>query len=200
MYRYLFCTRSPPRAPPPFLPFLSFSLDEIRPDCARAGALMTHLLFSGGGGIVRQSLLGSVVDPHWFHQCGTGNGSGSSIFLSVRIQIQGFDDQNLGKIYSWNIFFIKNCYLLIPRPPQRTSKLQEKSSSLKREHLATKFELSSFLWVILTLLDPDPYSQCWSGSSQPKWMRIRIHNTASRCSLLVIIWYSKCHSVPRNST
>jgi hypothetical protein len=33
-------------------------------------------------------------------------------------------------------FFIKNCYLLIPRPPLRMSKLQEKPSALKREHPA----------------------------------------------------------------
>ncbi len=32
---------------------------------------------------------------------------------------------------------------------------------------------SQLLLVILALLDPDPYSQCGSGSSRPKWMRIR---------------------------
>jgi hypothetical protein len=33
---------------------------------------------------------------------------------------------------------IKNCNLLILRPPERTSKLQEKPSALKREHQALK--------------------------------------------------------------
>jgi hypothetical protein len=63
-------------------------------------------------------------------------------------------------------FLFKNCNLLIPSPPERTSKLQQKSSSLKREHPGlqnmksgtSKLELSSLLWVILALLDPDPYS------------------------------------------
>ncbi len=35
-----------------------------------------------------------------------------------------------------SLFLIKNCNLLIPRPPQKTSKLQEKPSALKREHPA----------------------------------------------------------------
>jgi hypothetical protein len=46
----------------------------------------------------------------------------------------------------------------------------------------SKLEISSLLWVIFALLDPDPYSQ-WksgSGSIRPKWMRIRIYN---RCLL-----------------
>jgi hypothetical protein len=58
------------------------------------------------------------------------------------IRIQGFDDQqNLRKKYSFIflfLFLIKNCNLLIPRRPQRMSKLQEKPSALKREHPALK--------------------------------------------------------------
>jgi hypothetical protein len=49
------------------------------------------------------------------------------------IRIKGFDDQKLKKI---TVEKIKNCNLLIPRPPQRMSKLQEKPSALKREHPA----------------------------------------------------------------
>ncbi len=30
-----------------------------------------------------------------------------------------------------------------------------------------RLELSSLLWASLALLDPDPYSQCGSGSSRP---------------------------------
>jgi hypothetical protein len=47
----------------------------------------------------------------------------------------GFDVLKLkiaGNIIS--IFLIKNCNLLIPRPPLRMPKLQEKPSALKREH------------------------------------------------------------------
>ncbi len=55
---------------------------------------------------------------------------------------------------------IKYCNLLIPRPPQRTPKLQEKPSALKREHLVLKnmkiLDIFLFLWVIFSLLDPDP--------------------------------------------
>ncbi len=40
--------------------------------------------------------------------------------IPMRIQIQGFYDRKLEKIYSWKkwvIFLIKNCNLVIPRPP-----------------------------------------------------------------------------------
>jgi hypothetical protein len=54
---------------------------------------------------------------------------------------------------------IKICNLLIPRPP-KTSKLQEKSSALIREHSAfqnLKFlNFFLFLWVTFALIDPDP--------------------------------------------
>jgi hypothetical protein len=57
---------------------------------------------------------------------------------------------------------IKNYNLPIPWHPQRTSKLQEKPSALKREHSALqnmKFHnFFLFLWVIFALLDPDPES------------------------------------------
>jgi hypothetical protein len=60
--------------------------------------------------------------------------------IRIRIQIQGFDDQKLEKIYDWKKNILN---LLIPRPPERTSKLQQKSSLLKREHLA--FQNLNFL-------------------------------------------------------
>jgi hypothetical protein len=81
--------------------------------------------------------------------------------------------KNLKKIYlvqlekNLYIFLIKNCHLLIPRPPERTSKLQEKASALKREHPALqnmtflKF-LLLLLWLIFALQiririkNPDP--------------------------------------------
>jgi hypothetical protein len=67
-------------------------------------------------------------------------------FIRIRIQhfrlntdpdpdpIRGFNDQKLKKIQLKKIIFflIKNYNLPIPRPPQRTSKLQEKPSDLKR--------------------------------------------------------------------
>jgi hypothetical protein len=48
------------------------------------------------------------------------------------------------------------------KPPQRTPKLQEKPSALKREHPVLKnmkiLDIFPFLWVIFALLDPDPDS------------------------------------------
>jgi hypothetical protein len=41
----------------------------------------------------------SVVDPHWF-QCGSGYGSSFFLLMRIRIQIPGFDDHKLEKIYS----------------------------------------------------------------------------------------------------
>jgi hypothetical protein len=55
---------------------------------------------------------------------------------------------------------IKNCNLLIPKPPYRTPKLQEKPSALKIEHPALQnmkiLYFFLFFWVIFDLLDPDP--------------------------------------------
>jgi hypothetical protein len=59
--------------------------------------------------------------------------------IRIRIQIQGFDVQKLEKnlqLKKAYIFLIKNCNLIIPRPPKRTSKLQ-KSSILKRKYFKT---------------------------------------------------------------
>jgi hypothetical protein len=77
----------------------------------------------------------------------------------------GFDDQK----------FIKNSNLLFPRPPQRTSNLQEKPSALKREHptLQKRKFIHFFLFLLVGFicratifhgeiqikrrLNPDPY-------------------------------------------
>ncbi len=60
-----------------------------------------------------------VVDPYWFN-AGVPD---LALFLIAdpdpQVGIQGFDDQKLEKIYSWkklDIFLIKNCNLVIPRP------------------------------------------------------------------------------------
>jgi hypothetical protein len=67
------------------------------------------------------------------------------------------------KITAENFFFFfgsKNYNLPIPRPLSRTPKLQEKPSALKKEHPALQnmkiLYLFLFLWVIFSLLDPDP--------------------------------------------
>jgi hypothetical protein len=64
---------------------------------------------------------------------------------------------------------IKKCNLLIPRPPLRTSKLQEKPSALKKEHPSLqKMIFNDFLlllWVILALLETDPDFESGNGSN-----------------------------------
>ncbi len=48
-------------------------------------------------------------------------------------------------------------YVLIPRPPERTSKLQESSALKENIHPPEiYFFLLLFLWVFFALLDPDP--------------------------------------------
>ncbi len=69
--------------------------------------------------------------------CGSGF-TESEHFKSIRIRIQGFDDQKLKKMQLKNflyIFLIKNC-----------------NPVLKRLNLLTFL----FFWVIFILLDPDP--------------------------------------------
>ncbi len=72
---------------------------------------------------------------------------------------------------------IKNSYLFGPRPPLRTSKLQEKHSALEKEiqHFKIRNILTFFifvtLWDIFNLFPPG------SASIRLKSMRIRIDNT-----------------------
>jgi hypothetical protein len=67
------------------------------------------------------------------------------------------------KVYFLKKIQIKTSNTFISRPPRRTSKLQKKPPTLKREHPALTnmkytYSLFSFLWVIFALLDqgPDP--------------------------------------------
>jgi hypothetical protein len=81
--------------------------------------------------------------------------------MLIRIQIQGFDDQKLENIYSGK------------------KVVQEKSSFFNREHIAARnldsFTFMGHFWPPGS--GSDPYSQCGSGSSRPKGMRIQIYNT-----------------------
>ncbi len=63
------------------------------------------------------------------------------------IRIQDFDDQKLKTKFFFFLFLIKNCNLPVPRPPYKTSKLQERPSALKREHQALK-KLNSLFFSI----------------------------------------------------
>jgi hypothetical protein len=58
----------------------------------------------------------------------------------------------------FEIFLIKNCNLLIPRPPQRTSKAGEAFSPQKRTPSTSNMiflHFYLFLWAIFALLNPD---------------------------------------------
>jgi hypothetical protein len=118
-------------------------------------------------------LFSSVVDPHWF-QCGSGFGSRSRCRV---LMTKNWKKCKAGKkIY---IFLIKNCSLLILRPPYRTSNLKKKSSSLSSGHLAIQnmnflhfSQFSGSFWpswirICIPNVDPDPadYNECGSGST-----------------------------------
>ncbi len=79
------------------------------------------------------------------------SGSGS-------IRIPSFDDQKLKKLCNWKkiFFFSSKTTIYLPRPPERTSKLQ-KSLQPSKENI--NFFL--LLWVIFALMDPnlDPDSE-----------------------------------------
>jgi hypothetical protein len=91
------------------------------------------------------SLTARVVDPHWFN-------------ADPGYRSKCFNDQILKKIYSWKFFM----FFLYKK------KLQEKPSTLKREHPALQnmkiLYFFLFLWVIF----------CPTGSGFVFWMRIRI--------------------------
>ncbi len=88
-----------------------------------------------------------------------------------------------GTFYSWkNPIFIKIAVFFIPRPPWRTSKLQEKPLALRREHRAFQnIKITSFSVFgghfsspgsgfsrpkpMRIHVDPDPYPQHWSKNS-----------------------------------
>jgi hypothetical protein len=71
-----------------------------------------------------------------------------------RIRTQGFDKQKLKerntaeKIQKQLFFSDQNCNLLIPRPPKRMSKLQEKPSALKNEIYYLEIPLSMVLFQL----------------------------------------------------
>jgi hypothetical protein len=81
-------------------------------------------------------------------------------------------------------FSFKNCNLLIPRPPERTSKLQEKPSALNREHRALqkmKLFLNSiflghfFPWFRIRIRIANPDQDPGTHG-----IRIQIHNTGNK--------------------
>ncbi len=110
----------------------------------------------------------SVVDPHRF-QCG----SGFSIFLTMRIQIRtgiqilGFDDQKLEKIYSWKKIAI---YLSQGLPKGRPS--------YRRSLQPSKENICHFkTWIFFAFV----FHFCFTGSGSrsvfPMRIPIPIHPT-----------------------
>jgi hypothetical protein len=111
--------------------------------------------------------------------------------IRIQILIQGFDDQKFKIVYKGKIFNIFDQTFIFTYPldlhkGRTLYKLQKEAfSPQKRISGTTKHEISMLFptWVIFALLDPDPdpHSQCKSGSSRPKSMRVhadqRVHNT-----------------------
>ncbi len=99
-----------------------------------------------------------------------------SIWIRIQIQIQGFGDQNWKKFTAENFFYISKLatYLSLGLHKERLS--FNRSLHPSKENI-WHFKTWGFFTFVgnLALLDPDPYFQCrsGSGSSWPKWMRIR---------------------------
>jgi hypothetical protein len=107
----------------------------------------------------------------------SGSGSGSKVLIPKK-----------WRKYSWKkiyLFLIKNCNLIVSRPPWRTSKLQEKPLALKRDHPA--LQKKEIYWLSSIFVghfcppgsNPDP--DCASRLRDlvdAESIRTRIHNTA----------------------
>ncbi len=93
----------------------------------------------------------------------TNSGSGSSILDWKPIRIQGFDDKKLKRFTADKKFdfFDKKLQLLIPRPPLRMSKIQEKPSALKREHLAALQNINFLTFFDFSVSFCPPRSGSW---------------------------------------
>ncbi len=117
-----------------------------------------------------------------------------SMRIQIRIQIQGCDKTKNWKKFTAGKFLLiffdqKLQFTYSYASIEAVQATGEAFIPQKWTSSNLKLEFSSLLWVILTLLDPDPdpYSLCGSGSSRPKWMRIRIRIlTTARKTLCLI--------------
>ncbi len=76
-----------------------------------------------------------------------------SMRIQIRFRIQNLMTKNENKLKK-SYFFDQNFNLLIPRPPQRTCKLQEKPSARKRERPALQNLTFFHFFLLFDLLDP----------------------------------------------
>jgi hypothetical protein len=97
--------------------------------------------------------------------------------MRIRFQIQTMIEKNLQLTF----FFIRNYKLLIPRPPYRTTKLQEKPSALKREHRA----LQNLKFLYMNLCVACHFCPPGSGLIQPKSMQIHANTKQWLCILVI---------------
>jgi hypothetical protein len=104
--------------------------------------------------------------------CGSALADPDPEFLSTRIQIQGFDDQNWKKINLTKNFIFIFFQFQFTYPKASTKEVQatrEVFISRKITFSITKLVISSLLWEIFTLLDSDPnpadQNECGSGST-----------------------------------
>jgi hypothetical protein len=87
------------------------------------------------------------------------------------IRIQGFNDQKLKKKLQLNKkknFFDQKLQFTYPLASKKYVQVTEEAcSSQKRPSNTSKHEFFLLLWVIFSLLDPDPDSEYGSGSTGP---------------------------------
>ncbi len=105
------------------------------------------------------------------------SGSGSSILgWIIPIRTQGFDDQKLEKISSWNFFFQSKIATFLSLGLNKGCPSYSRSRQPSKENIqhfkTCNLNFFLFLWVIFALLDPDPLT--WLN---PDPIRIRSRNT-----------------------
>ncbi len=97
--------------------------------------------------------------------------------MRIQIQIQGFEDQTLEKIYSWNFlytfFWSKTAiYLSLGLPKGRPSyrrSLQPSKENIQQFKTWKFLYFFLFLWVIFDPLDPDPSTQINADPDPQPW-------------------------------
>ncbi len=89
------------------------------------------------------------------------------VSMRIRVRIQGVNGQKLKKFTAGTFFF--NCNFLYPRPPTKTSKLQEKSSAFKRDPA-----LQNMIFLYFYLFFGSFYPPAYGSALQ---MRIQIQPT-----------------------
>ncbi len=119
-------------------------------------------------------VISRVADPYWFNADPDPDPAFFLISDPDPVPNPGFWWPKITAVTLFYIFWIENCYLFILSLHKWTHELQEKPSTLKREHPALQnMKIRYFflyLWVIFALLDPDPDSATQISADPQPWL------------------------------